>query len=47
MNSNTSGTNSAGLGPVAFLMAVSMSMEVRPVRGWIESRVRPNVSWKM
>ena len=43
----TSGTNSAGLGPVALRMAVKMSRGVRPVNGWIESKVLPKVSWKM
>ena len=32
---------------VAFLMAVSTSMVVRPPRGSTDSSVRPNVSWKM
>lgn len=32
---------------VAFLMAVRMSMVLRPPRGSTDSSVRPNVSWKM
>jgi hypothetical protein len=30
---HTSGTNNAGLGPVAFLIAVKISIFVRPARG--------------
>jgi hypothetical protein len=30
---HTSGTNNAGLGPVAFLIAVRISIFVRPARG--------------
>jgi len=41
---HTSGTNNAGLGPVAFLIAVRISIFVRPARGCMESKVLPNVS---
>jgi hypothetical protein len=33
MRIHTSGTNKAGLGPVAFLIAVKISIFVRPARG--------------
>lgn len=43
----TSGTNSAGLGPVAFRMAVRMSNLLKPLTGSIDKSVEPKVSWKI